>query len=91
MALDLRGPEVGTPSVVSEGIAIVPGAALQDVARRLETEPAAGAPIRCVRGAQPDRAYWLVAITHIAVERVASLAEPGSGGRTPLQLAEEKA
>ena len=92
VALDLRGPEVGTPSVVSEGIAIVPGAALQDVARRLETEPAAGAPIRCVRGAQPDRAYWLVAITHIAIARVASLAPSSTdGGRARAELAEEKA
>ena len=59
--------------VVYDGIGVVPPAAEADVARRLATEGAAGAPIRCVRGVEPDRAYWLVVVTDVELAGVVAV------------------
>ncbi|AKF05123.1 hypothetical protein [Sandaracinus amylolyticus] len=98
VALDFTGREVGGDAhVVYDGVGVVPPAAEAEVARRLEKESASGAPIRCARGVEEDRAYWLVVVTDIELERVASLrsakpsATPPSAAEAPRFEIEEEA
>jgi hypothetical protein len=55
----------------------VPAAAEARVSRLLEAEPTGGASIPVLRGVEPDRAYWLVVVTDIELDRVATLRADG--------------
>lgn len=82
VALELSGPE-SSPNethAFSRGIAIVPPAAFETVRRLLAEEGAAGRSILCEPGTESDRAYYLVVVTDVAIERVGSLRAPGGSG-----------